>query len=335
MDTGEDSLMKFGQPEYLHLLWLALGLYFFFQWAWRRKQKLAGQFADWTLLRELAPQRALTYHRSRGLWWLASWVLLVGALAQPRWGFHWDQLHQRGADVIIAIDVSTSMLATDIKPNRLERAKFKVTDLIHMLEGDRIGLVAFAGNSFVQCPLTLDYKAAEIFLSALGVDLIPVQGTALGHAIRTSIDAFSKKEKKSKALILITDGEDHTGMALTAAREARDEGVKIFVIGIGNEEGVPVPAPNGGFKKDDKGNVVMSRLNVPLLQKIAEETGGSFVKSVTGDLDLEKIYRQDIQQRVESKDLTSNRRKRWQEQFQWFIALGLLFLVVERGIRER
>lgn len=125
-------------------------------------------------------------------------MLFTGALAQPRWGFQWDQLHQRGADVIVAFDVSTSMLATDIKPNRLERAKRKVTDLIHMLNGDRIGLVAFAGTSFVQCPLTLDYEAAEIFLSALDVDLIPVQGTALGHAIRTSINAFSKKKRSPK-----------------------------------------------------------------------------------------------------------------------------------------
>ncbi|QPJ63841.1 MAG: VWA domain-containing protein [Candidatus Nitronauta litoralis] len=264
-------------------------------------------------------------------------MLFTGALAQPRWGFQWDQLHQRGADVIVAFDVSTSMLATDIKPNRLERAKRKVTDLIHMLNGDRIGLVAFAGTSFVQCPLTLDYEAAEIFLSALDVDLIPVQGTALGHAIRTSINAFSKKEKKSKALILITDGEDHSGTAMMAAQEAREEGVKIFVIGIGSDDAVPIPDPSsgGGFKKDAKGNVVMSRLNETLLRKIAEETGGSFVRSVTGDLDLEKIYEEEIKTRVEQKDLKSNRRRRWQEQFQWFIALGLVFLVVERGIRER
>lgn len=329
--------MKFAQPEYLHLLWLALVLYYFFKWAGLRKQKLASQFASWPLLQKLVPKRTLTHHRFRALLWVAAWILFSFALAQPRWGFHWDQIHQRGADVIVAFDVSTSMLATDIKPNRLERAKRKVTDLIHMLDGDRIGLVAFAGTSFVQCPLTLDYDAAEIFLSALDVDLIPVQGTALGHAIRTSINAFSKKEKKSKALILITDGEDHSGLALTAAREAREDGVKVFVIGIGSQDAVPIPDPasGGGFKKDSKGNVVMSRLNEALLQNIADETGGSFVRSVTGDMDLEKIYQEDIKSRVERKDLKSNRRRRWQEQFQWFIALGLVLLVVERGVREQ
>lgn len=328
--------MLFAQPHFLHLLWLSIALYFFLQWAVKRKQKLASQFAEWPLFKKLVSEQALTSHRSRALWWLTAWVLLTGALAQPRWGFHWDQMHQRGSDIIIAIDVSNSMLATDIKPNRLERAKHKVTDLIHMLEGDRIGLVAFAGTSFVQCPLTLDYNAAEIFLTALDVDLIPVQGTALGHAIRTSVKAFSQKEKKSKALILITDGEDHSGQALTAAQEAREEGVKVFVIGIGSEDSVPIPDPaTGGFKKDNSGNVVMSQLNETLLRQIADATGGSFVRSVTGDLDLEKIYLEDIKERVERKDLKSNRRKRWQEQFQWFIALGLILLVVERGIRER
>ncbi len=328
--------MKFAQPEYLHLLWLAVVFYYLFKWAGRRKQKLASQFADWPLLQKLVPKRTLTHHRFRALWWVVAWILFSCALAQPRWGFHWDQMHQRGSDIIVAIDVSNSMLATDIKPNRLERAKYKVTDLVHMLEGDRIGLVAFAGTSFVQCPLTLDYNAAEIFLTALDVDLIPVQGTALGHAIRTSVKAFSQKEKKSKALILITDGEDHSGQALAAAKEAREEGVKVFVIGIGSEDSVPIPDPaTGGFKKDKNGNVVMSQLNETLLRQIADETGGSFVRSVTGDLDLEKIYLEDIRERVERKDLKSNRRKRWQEQFQWFIALGLVFLVVERGIRER
>ncbi len=329
--------MKFEQPEFLYFLWSALILYYFFKWASIRKKRLASKFADWGVLQKLVPGRTLTHQRYRALWWIAAWVLFTGALAQPRWGFHWDQLHQKGADVIVAFDVSTSMLATDIKPNRLERAKRKVTDLIHMMDGDRIGLVAFAGTSFVQCPLTLDYEAAEIFLSALDIDLIPIQGTALGNAIRTSVNAFSKKEKKSKALILITDGEDHSGMAIKAANEAREEGVKVFVIGIGSDDAVPIPDPSsgGGFKRDAKGNVVMSRLNEPLLRKIAEETGGSFVRSVTGDLDLEKIYNEEIKSRVEQKDLKSNRRRRWQEQFQWFIALGLIFLVVERGIRER
>ncbi len=329
--------MNFSQPEFLHLLWLAVILYYFIRWAGQRRQQLASQFADWPLFQKLVSRRGLTHHRSRALWWITAWIHLTGAMAQPRWGFHLEQMHQRGADIIVALDVSTSMLAEDIKPSRLERARHKVTDLIHLLNGDRIGLVAFAGTSFVQCPLTLDYPAAEIFLSALDVDLIPVQGTALGHAIRTSIQAFSKKEKKSKALILITDGEDHSGMALTAAREAREEGVKIFVIGIGSEEAVPVPDPasGGGFKKDAGGNIVMSRLNEALLKQIAEETGGSFVRSVTGDLDLEKIYLEDIKQRVQRKNLKTNRRRIWQEQFQWFLALGLLFLMVERGIRER
>ncbi|SVC53484.1 uncharacterized protein METZ01_LOCUS306338, partial [marine metagenome] len=142
---------------------------------------------------------------------------LILALSQPRWGYQWKDLNQKGVDIVIALDVSNSMLAQDIKPNRLERAKYKIVDLLNMLEGDRVGLVAFAGTSYLQCPLTVDYSAARIFLDAIDTNLIPVQGTAIGHAIRTSVKAFNTKDTQSRAIILITDGEDHTGDAIQSA----------------------------------------------------------------------------------------------------------------------
>ena len=240
-------------------------------------------------------------------------------------------------DIIVAVDVSQSMLAADIKPSRLERARHEVSDLLNLLDGDRIGLVAFAGTSFLQCPLTLDYQSAGIFLDALEPDLIPIQGTSISHALRTAIEAFSRVEKKSKAIILITDGEDHGGNLEEVSRLALEEGVKIFVIGIGQETGAPIPSaePGRGFKKDSSGELVLSKFNEPLLQKIAVQSGGTYVRSVIGDMDLQKIYLEDIKQTVATKELRTSRRKRWQERFQWMLALALLCLTAERAVREK
>ena len=190
--------------------------------------------------------------------------------------------------------------------------------------------------SFVQCPLTLDYGACKMFLDYIDTDLIPVQGTELAEAIRTAIKSFSKKERKSKALILITDGEDHEGSPLEAAKEAGKEGIKIFTIGVGQEGGAPIPAKDGsgGFKKDRRGDMVITHLDEVTLQKIALETGGTYVRSVTGDMDLDKIYQEGIKQRVEEKQLKSTRKRRWEQRFQWFILCALLFIGAEFFIKE-
>jgi Ca-activated chloride channel family protein len=305
-------------------------------WAEKKRKTLSSQFVDASLLSRLINPQAVKQRRTKIKFLIWGILFLMIALAQPRWGFQWQDLKQRGVDIVVALDVSNSMRATDIKPNRLERAKHKVTDLLRMLKGDRVGVVAFAGTSFLHCPLTLDYQAAEMFLSALDTDLIPLQGTALGHAIETSIQAFSTTEKKSKAILLITDGEDHEGAVLKAIKKAKKEGVKIFVIGIGRDEGVPVPDPKGGgFKRNSSGEIVLSKINEPLLEKIAVETGGAYVRSVLGDRDLQTIYLEHIQQSLEKKELKSSRRKRWTERFQWWLFAGLLCLAGERWVREK
>ena len=327
--------MRFGEPLYLYMILLIPLLIGFLIWAEKKRKKLSARFVDASLLSRLVSPRAVGQRRKKIRLLVWGLVFLMIALAQPRWGFQWEDLQQRGVDIVVALDVSNSMLATDIKPSRLERAKHKVADLLRMLKGDRVGLVAFAGTSFLHCPLTLDYQAAEMFLGALDTDLIPVQGTALGHAINTSINAFSTVEKKSKVIILITDGEDHEGTALKALQLAQQEGVKIFVIGIGQEEGVPVPDPSGGFKRNRSGEIVLSKINEPLLEKIAVESGGTYVRSVHGDMDLRTIYLKQIQQSVEKKELKSSRRKHWIDRFQWLILAGLLCLVGERWVREK
>ena len=294
--------MQFGEPLYLYLIFLIPLLIGFMIWAEKKRKALSAQFVDASLLSRLVSPKVMEQRRTKTKLLIGGLVFLILALAQPRWGFQWEDLKQRGVDIIVALDVSNSMRATDIKPSRLDRAKHKVADLLRMLKGDRVGVVAFAGTSFLHCPLTLDYQAAEMFLSALDTDLIPLQGTALGHAIETSIQAFSTTERKSKAILLITDGEDHEGTVLKALQRAQKEGVKIFVIGIGRDEGAPVPDPMGsGFKRNRSGEIVLSKINEPLLEKIAVDTGGAYVRSVHGDMDLQTIYLDQIQQSMERK----------------------------------
>ena len=328
--------MKFAHPSYLFLFWLVPALIFFYLYAFRKKDKLIKTFCGETLYAELVPSASPGRQKLKAALLLGSLSFLVVSLLQPRWGFQWEDIKRQGIDIMVAIDVSQSMLAEDIKPSRLERAKRKVYDLCRMLEGDRIGLIAFAGTSFVQCPLTLDYGAFKLFLDYLEPDLIPVPGTAIGQAIRAAINSFSRRERTSKALIIITDGEDHEESPLKAAQEAKKEGIRIFVIGVGQDGGAPIPMKDGsgGFKKDGRGEMVLSKLDEAALQKIALETGGSYVRSVTGDLDLNKIYREDIRGRMEKKELRSTRKKRWEERFQWFLFAAILLLGIEFFLRE-
>ena len=328
--------MRFGDPSYFYFFWCLLPIVFFMVWGMKKKKQLTLKFCGNPLLSKLVHPGVEKRHCSKTIFVVLAILFLLLALTRPRWGYQWEDLHQRGVDVIVALDVSSSMLAEDIKPNRLERAKRKISDLLDMMEGDRIGLVAFAGTSFVQCPLTLDYGAARIFLSAIDTQLIPTQGTAIGNAIKFSVKAFRTQEKKSKALILITDGEDQTGKALSSAKSAGDQGVKIYTIGIGGDIGAPLPNPSGdgGFRKNEQGQVILSKLDETTLQQIALETGGSYVRSVTGDIDLKTIYKDQIKKHIEKKELKAERRKIWQERFQWFIFISLIFLVAETCLSE-
>jgi Ca-activated chloride channel family protein len=329
--------MQFANLQYLSLLWLIPLLIFFYAWAFKKKDQAIEAFCGLGLMDKLAPFSNKKRRGLKAFLSLASLFFLVFALTQPKWGFHWEEIRRQGVDIIIALDLSESMLAEDVEPNRLERAKRKIIDLLDMLQGDRVGLVAFAGVSFLECPLTLDYGAAKMFLDYLDVDLIPVQGTALGDAVKTSVDAFGKFGGKSRALILITDGEDLEGDPFGAASLAKKAGVRIFAIGVGKEGGAPIPNRDGGggFKKDKEGNLVISKLDEATLQKIALETGGLYLRSVTGDLDLIKIYKESIRGKMEKAELQSSKQKKWEERFQLFVFLGLALLIFEFLIPEK
>jgi len=320
----------------LFLVWLVPALGFFYLYVFMKKDRAIREFCGTELSGRLIPAAPRGRQKLKAFLIVVAVLFLVIALVRPKWGFHWEDIKRTGVDIIVAVDVSKSMLAQDIEPSRLERAKRKVHDLCRMLEGDRIGLIAFAGTSFVQCPLTLDYGAFNLFLDYLSPDLIPVPGTAIGDAIRKAMASFNRQERTSKALIIITDGEDHDSKPFEAAQEAKKEGIRIFTIGIGNEAGAPIPQPDGsgGFLKDRGGSVVMSKLDEQMLQKVALETGGAYVRSVTGDVDLEKIYKGEIKASMEQKELKSTRNKRWEERFQWFVGIALALLLLEFFIRE-
>lgn len=327
--------MKFGNLHFLWLLWLIPLLIIFYGWAFRKKMALINLFVEANLRDRLLQGVSFSRQKLKAFLLILAFLMFVVALIRPKWGFHWEEVKRKGVDIIVALDVSKSMLAQDVSPNRLERAKREIIDLLELMEGDRVGLIAFAGTSFLQGPLTLDYGAIRIFLDELDTELIPIPGTDIDHAISLAIKSFNQEDKKSRVLILITDGEDHEGDPLEMAKKASKEGIKIYTIGIGKEGGSPIPDPaNGGLKKDQNGELILSHLDEGTLQKIALSTGGSYVRSITGDLDLEKIYF-DIQKTVEDKDLKSGRRQRFEERFQWPLLLGLILLFLESFLSER
>ena len=328
--------MKFGSIQYLYLVWILPAMILLAVYSFRKKDQLTRQFVDRSLWERLTPGAHRKRQVLKFMLFLTSITMLLISLLRPRWGFHWEEVQRRGVDIVVAVDLSESMLAEDIKPNRLERAKYEITDLIELLGGDRIGLVAFAGASFLECPLTLDRGAFKMFLDYLDTGLIPVPGTDIGGAIRTAIEAFVPGRRASRALILITDGEDHSGEAEKQAEAAKSKGIRVFTVGIGSSGGAPIPLQDGsgGFKKDRGGDVVMSRLDETVLQKVALLTGGNYVRSVTGDMDLKEIYNE-IRGKMKEEELESTQRRRWEERFQWFLFACILLSALEALLPER
>ena len=332
------EVLRFQYPWVLHGLWGVLLLILFFVYVFRKKERLLEKFGQMELLRKLMPG----YSKKRAVWknalFIVAYIFLIVALADPQIGTKLEEVKREGVDIIVALDVSLSMKAEDIKPNRLEKAKHEIARLVDILQGDRIGLIAFAGMAHVLCPLTLDYSAAKLFLRMMDTDLIPVPGTAIGDAIDKAIKAFIQKERKYKVLILITDGEDHESDPIKKAEEAAKEGIIIYTIGLGSPQGVPIPIydRNGnpaGFKKDRNGNVVTTKLDVTTLQKIAYITNGKYYISTSGETELKQIY--DDINKMEKKELSSRKFSQYEDRFQIFIFLALAVLVAETFLPVR
>ena len=259
------------------------------------------------------------------------------ALAGPRWGSHYQEVSQKGVDIMILVDVSPSMLVEDVDPSRLERARREIMDFLRVVQGDRVGLVAFSGAAFIQCPLTLDYSALEMFLTMLEPDLLPVPGTDIGAAIETAISSFDFKSETDKVILLITDGEDNEKKGLEAARKAAAKGIKIFVFGMGETSGGPIPAGDGkgGFRKDKEGKLILSKLDEEGLRQIASMARGSYVRSVAGDLDLDMLYFDGIKSNTKAETVKTGKIKVYEERFSIFLLAAFLLLFTEGLIRER
>jgi len=322
--------MTFFRTEMLFFIWVVPVLFLVIIYGLRRRREIMHRFSSAHGLDVIAPDTVGSRRWVKASLLMGTVLFTAVALAGPKYGYRWQEIRQQGVDIIIALDCSRSMTAADIQPTRLERAKREVFDLLAMLKGDRVGLVAFAGTAFLQCPLTLDYDAFNLFLNSLSPDYLPVGGTDITGALATALDSFDPKSTSDKAVILITDGENTGGgEPLKAAETLKDYKIKLFCIGVGSSDGVPIPEPDGGFKKDRSGQIVLSRLDENTLKKMAIVTGGTYVRSVAGDMDLDAIYTDEIRRTMEAKTVSSGRKQVWEDRFQWPLALALLCLAIE------
>lgn len=322
--------MTFSDIHNLWLIWSVPILFLICVWGMRRRFLLLQEFASAKGLGAIVPDVSAGKRWLKISLMLSVLLLMVVSLSGPQYGYHWKEIQRKGVDIIIALDCSKSMLAKDINPTRLDRAKREVFDLLGMLQGDRVGLVAFAGTAFLQCPLTLDYEAFYLFLNTLTPDYLPMGGTNLTAAVNTAMSGFKAEDASDKAIILITDGEDTGEGVVEAARAASDAGIKLFCIGVGGEDGVPIPSESSGYVKDREGNIILSKLDTATLKKMAAVSGGAYVRSVAGDMDLDAIYVQHIRGEMDATTLAQQKKKVLENRYQWFLALAVLALIVER-----
>ena len=325
-------MIIFAAPHYLLLLllipffFLGMGL-----WLWGRRRRLR-RFGDEALVNELMPSW------SRGKLWvrtvllsLAFFFFVIG-LSRPQIGAKLKDHKIKGAEIMIVLDVSNSMLAQDYSPDRLERAKLAISRITDKLKDDRIGLIVFAGTSFVQLPITSDYVSAKMFLNSISTESIPIQGTAIGDAISTAVRGFSAQSEHSRAIIVITDGENHEDDAVAAAKQAAEAWIKVYTIGVGSADGQPIPM-NGELLKDKDGNIVVTRLDEETLRKVASAGGGAYVHAGNDEFGLTPII-SDIR-KMEDEEYNSVVFEEYNEQFMYFLGIALVFFVLEMLVGDR
>lgn len=325
--------MTLQYPQYLWLL-LLVPLFFGVQVVVNTlRLNRIRRFGDVALVNALMPSYASAKVWLRLSLYSVAFCFFVLALARPQRGVKLQEHQITGAEVIIALDVSNSMLAQDYSPNRLERAKLAIAQVSEKLQGDRVGLIVFAGDAYVQIPLTSDYISARMFLNSISTNSVPLQGTAIGSAIDLALRSFSEQSDKSRAIIVITDGENHEDDPVTVAQAAADMGVRVFTIGIGSKEGTFIPLPDGGYITDEDGNNVMTRLDDATLQEIAAVGNGLYVQSSTREFGLNPII-EEIQN-MEDEVMTSVVYEEYEELYMYFLGVALLFFVIEMLVGDR
>ena len=325
-------MVYLAQSQYLLLLLLIPLLFVGYALFLRMRRRRIARFGDEALVKQLMPTA------STGKGWLKislfaiAWLFFVIGLARPQLGARLKEHESKGVEVMIALDVSNSMLAEDYSPNRLERSKLAISRLVDRLQGDRIGLVVFAGEAFVQLPITADYVSAKIFLNSINTESVPIQGTALAEALMSSARSFSTQSERSRAIILITDGEDHEGDVVEAAKAIAEQGIRIYCIGVGTPQGKPIPLPGGGVMKDRDGEIVVSHLNEDILQEIAGIGGGKYVHAGNAEFGLNPII--DDIRTLDKEQFNSVVFEDYDEQYMYFFAIALFFLILEFLVPE-
>lgn len=330
-------MYELDHPYYFYLLASLpmLGLGYLILWIWKRRRQK--EFGDQGLLRRLAPEQSKNKPPLKLVFWMLILTSLSIALVNPMVGTRLETVKREGIDIVFAIDVSKSMLAADIRPNRLLKARQIISRTLDELVSDRIGIIIYAGRAYPQLPITTDYSAARMFLSNISTDLIPSQGTAIAEAIELANGYFDDEDQKNRVLVLLTDGEDHESGYVEAAEEARARGIKVITVGIGSQRGAPVPdirnGRNVGYKKDRNGEVVISKLSPDVLREIASLTDGLYINGSN--------TRQSVQQimgsvdEMEKKEFEAQLYADYEDQFQWFLAVALLLMVLDSLVLSR
>ena len=325
-------MLYFASPVYLWLLLLVPVIPVVYGILRALRARRVRRFGDPALVRQLMPSWSGAKGWVRIILFDLALMFFVVGIARPQMGAKLREHEAKGAEIMICLDVSNSMLAQDYSPSRLDRAKLAISRVVDKLQGDRIGLIIFAGTSFVQLPITTDYVSAKMFLGNIDTGSVPVQGTAIGDAIRTAAKSFSAQSDKSRAIIIITDGENHEDDAMEAAKQAAETGIKIYTIGVGSQHGQPIPV-DGELLKDKDGNIVVTRLDEATLRKIAEVGNGAYVHAGTEEFGLSPII--DDIKKMEAERYNSIVFEEYDELFMYWFAAALFFLVLEMLVGER
>ena len=325
-------MLMFAQYRFLYLL-LLVPLFLVGYGVWRHlRTRRIRKFGDEALVKALMPSWSGSKGWVKMILFSLAFAFFVIGLARPQIGAKLAEHKTRGAEIVICLDVSNSMLAEDYSPNRLDRAKLAISRLTDRLKDDRIGLILFAGSSFVQLPVTTDYVSAKMFLGSIDTGSVPVQGTAMGDAIFTAIRSFSAQSEKSRVIIVISDGENHEDDPVAAAKEAAENGIRVYTVGVGSADGQPIPY-EGGLMKDKDGEIVVTRLDEETLRKVAEAGNGAYVHAGGDEFGLNPII-EDVR-RMEDEEFGSVVFEEYDEQFMYFFGIALFLLVIEMLIGER
>ena len=327
-------MFRFANIEMLYLLALLPVFIVIYILIFSRYKSAIKRFGSLPVMNLLMPERSIAKRHWKFVFFILALSMLIIALARPQFGSKLEEIKREGIEIIIALDVSNSMRAEDIKPNRLERAKQAIITLLDKLDDDRIGLIVFAGDAYTQIPLTTDYRSARLFLSNIQPNIVSKQGTAIGSAIELGMRSFSQSEESAKVIVIISDGENHESNAIEAAKAASEKGIKIFTIGMGSNEGSPIPEKGqAGFVKDRQGNVVISRMNAEMLSKIAAAGDGEYFTASNSNVGLNRLYNN--LDKLQKAELESTSYSEYDDQYHYFLWVALVFLLIDFLLTER